>query len=65
MTAQKREAGRNYIGLLHEEAEEQRIADMSAAAEQQSASTEEMASAAADLLQRANRLSGLMAEFRT
>jgi len=34
MTAQKRETGRNYIGLLHEEAEEQRIADMSAAAEQ-------------------------------
>ena len=33
MTAQKRETGRNYIGLLHEEAEEQRIADMSAAAE--------------------------------
>jgi hypothetical protein len=33
MTAQKRETGRNYIGLLHEEAEEQRIADVSAAAE--------------------------------
>ncbi|UPK06941.1 hypothetical protein [Bradyrhizobium sp. 170] len=32
MTAQKREAGRNYIGLLHEETEEQRIADISAAA---------------------------------
>jgi hypothetical protein len=32
MTAQKRETGRNYIGLLDEEAEEQRIADMSAAA---------------------------------
>ena len=32
MTAQKRETGRNYIGLLHEEAEEQRIADLSAAA---------------------------------
>jgi hypothetical protein len=32
MTAQKRETGRNYIGLLHEEAEEQRIADISAAA---------------------------------
>jgi len=31
MTAQKRETGRNYIGLLHEEADEQRIADMSAA----------------------------------
>ena len=32
MTAQKREAGRNYIGLLHEETEEQRVADISAAA---------------------------------
>ena len=32
MTAQKRETGRNYIGLLHEEAEEQRIADISASA---------------------------------
>jgi exosome complex RNA-binding protein Rrp4 len=32
MTAQKRETGRNYIGLLHEEAEERRIADLSAAA---------------------------------
>ena len=31
MTAQKRETGRNYIGLL-QEAEEQRIADISAAA---------------------------------
>jgi hypothetical protein len=34
MTAQKRETGRNYIGLLHEETEEQRVADMSVAAEQ-------------------------------
>jgi len=33
MAVQKRETGRNYIGLLHEEAEEQRIADMSGAAE--------------------------------
>jgi hypothetical protein len=32
MTAQKREAGGNYIGLLHEEAEDQHIADISAAA---------------------------------
>jgi hypothetical protein len=32
MTAQKREAGRNYIGLLHEETEEQRFADISAVA---------------------------------
>ena len=32
MTAQKREAGKNYIGLLHEETEEQRVADISAAA---------------------------------
>ncbi len=32
MTAQKRETGRNYIGLLHEEAEEQHVADLSAAA---------------------------------
>ena len=32
MTAQKRETGRNYIGLLHEEAEEQRVANLSAAA---------------------------------
>jgi len=32
MGAQKRETGRNYIGLLHEETDEQRIADMSAAA---------------------------------
>jgi len=31
MTAQKRETERNYIGLLHEETEEQRIADISAA----------------------------------
>jgi hypothetical protein len=34
MTAQKRETGRNYIGLLHEEAEEQRTAEISAAAKQ-------------------------------
>ena len=32
MTAQKREAGRNYIGLLQEETEEQRVAGISAAA---------------------------------
>ena len=32
MTAQKRETGRNYIGLLHEEAEEPRVAEISAAA---------------------------------
>jgi len=32
MTAQKRETGRNYIGLLHEETGEQRIAEISAAA---------------------------------
>ena len=32
MTAQKRETGGNYTGLLHEEAEEQYIADISAAA---------------------------------
>jgi hypothetical protein len=32
MTAQKRETGKNYIGLLHEETEEQRVADISAAA---------------------------------
>jgi hypothetical protein len=32
MTAQKRETGRNYIGLLHDETEEQRVADISAAA---------------------------------
>jgi hypothetical protein len=32
MTAQKRETGRNYIGLLHEETGEQHVADMSAAA---------------------------------
>jgi hypothetical protein len=32
MTAQKRETGKNYIGLLHEESEEQRVADISAAA---------------------------------
>jgi len=32
MTAQKRETGRNYIGLLHEETEEQRVADILAAA---------------------------------
>jgi hypothetical protein len=32
MTAQKREAGRNYIGLLHEETEEQRVADRSSPA---------------------------------
>ncbi|MCK1641743.1 hypothetical protein IVA95_30415 [Bradyrhizobium sp. 157] len=32
MIAQKREAGRNYIGLLHDETEEQRVADISAAA---------------------------------
>src|SRR6266540_2898951 len=31
MTAQKRETGRNYIGLLHEETEEQRAADILAA----------------------------------
>jgi hypothetical protein len=32
MTAQKRETGRNYIGLLHEETEEQRVAELTAAA---------------------------------
>lgn len=32
MTAQKRETGRNYIGLLHEETEEQCVVDISAAA---------------------------------
>jgi len=32
MTAQKRETGRNYIGLLHEETEEQRVADTLASA---------------------------------
>ena len=32
MKAQKRETERNYIGLLHEETEEQRVADISAAA---------------------------------
>jgi hypothetical protein len=32
MTAQKREAGRNYIGLLHEETGEQRVAEISAVA---------------------------------
>jgi hypothetical protein len=32
MTAQKRETGRNYIGLLHEETDEQRAADILAAA---------------------------------
>jgi len=32
MTAQKHETGRNYIGLLHEETEERRVADQSAAA---------------------------------
>jgi hypothetical protein len=31
MTAQKRETERNYIGLLHEETEEQRVADILAA----------------------------------
>ena len=31
MTAQKRETGKNYIGLLHEETEEQRAADILAA----------------------------------
>ena len=30
MTAQKRETRRNYIGLLHEEPEEHRAADISA-----------------------------------
>ncbi|MFG3594847.1 hypothetical protein [Bradyrhizobium sp. RDI18] len=32
MIAQKREAEGNYIGLLHDETEEQRAADISAAA---------------------------------
>ena len=32
MTARKRETGRNYIGLLREETEEPRVADISAAA---------------------------------
>jgi len=32
MTAQKRETEGIYIGLLHEEAEEQRVANLSAAA---------------------------------
>ena len=31
MTAQKREPGRNYIGLLHEETGEPRVTDISAA----------------------------------
>lgn len=32
MAAQKRETGKNYIGLLHEETEEQRVAELSPAA---------------------------------
>jgi hypothetical protein len=32
MTAQKREAGKNYVGLLHEGPAEQRVADISPAA---------------------------------
>ena len=32
MTAQKRELGKNYIGLLHEEAEQRRLAEIMAAA---------------------------------
>jgi hypothetical protein len=32
ITAQKRETGRNYSGLLHEETGGQHVADMSAAA---------------------------------
>jgi hypothetical protein len=32
MIAHKREAGKNYIGLLHEETGERRAADMAAAA---------------------------------
>jgi hypothetical protein len=32
MTAQKRETGKNYSGLLHEETGEPHVADMSAAA---------------------------------
>jgi hypothetical protein len=32
MTAQKRETGRNYIGLLHEETGEPRVTDISATA---------------------------------
>jgi hypothetical protein len=32
MTAQKRETGGNYTGRLHDEADEQHIADISAAA---------------------------------
>ncbi|WP_156435861.1 hypothetical protein [Bradyrhizobium lablabi] len=32
MAAQKRETGKNYIGLLHEETEEQRVAKLSPAA---------------------------------
>jgi hypothetical protein len=31
MTAQKREAGKNYIGLLHEETGERRATEMAAA----------------------------------
>jgi hypothetical protein len=32
MTAQKREEGKNYIGLLHEEAEQRRLAEIMASA---------------------------------
>ncbi len=32
MTAQKRETGRNHIGLLHEETEEPRVTNISATA---------------------------------
>ena len=32
MAAQKHESGKNYIGLLHEEAEEPRVAETSPAA---------------------------------
>jgi hypothetical protein len=32
MTTQKRETRRNYIGLLHEETAEQRVAELTAAA---------------------------------
>jgi methyl-accepting chemotaxis protein len=39
--------------------------EVTAAAEEQSASTEQIASSAGDLLEGAQRLTGLMADFKT
>jgi methyl-accepting chemotaxis protein len=60
------EVGRKTTAVSQTAAEHAALSEeVTAAAEQQSASTEQIASSAADLLEGAQRLSGLMADFKT